>query len=95
MEAGDTLASWSIRRKLIGLGVASAAVALVLAAVAITVDDQITFRATKLENVTAVAAIVGHNAAAALAFDDAASGAKILSGLARQAVDRAGRAVPA
>jgi two-component system, sensor histidine kinase and response regulator len=76
-----SVASWSIRRKLIGLGVASAAVALVLAAVAITTYDQITFRATKLENITAVALIVGHNAAAALAFDDAPSGGKILSGL--------------
>jgi two-component system, sensor histidine kinase and response regulator len=76
------LASWSIRSKLIGLGLASAAVALILAAVAITVYDQITFRATKLENVNVVAAIVGHNAAAALAFDDAVSGAKLLSGLA-------------
>jgi two-component system sensor histidine kinase/response regulator len=75
------LASWTIRRKLIGLGLTSAAVALLLVAVAITVYDQITFRATKLENVNAVAAIVGHNAAAALAFDDPASAVKILSGL--------------
>jgi signal transduction histidine kinase/CheY-like chemotaxis protein len=82
--------SWSIRTKLIGLGVTSAAVALLLAAVAIAVEDQYSFRATKLENVTAVAAIVGHNAAAALAFDDAASGAKILSGLlAKPSITRA------
>jgi signal transduction histidine kinase/CheY-like chemotaxis protein len=78
------LASWSIRRKLIGLGLASAAAALVLAAVAITIYDQVTFRAAKLQNVNMVAAIVGHNAAAALAFDDAASGGKILSGLGAQ-----------
>ena len=85
-----SLSTWTIRRKLIGLGLASAAVALVLAAVAITAYDQITFRATKLENVTAVAAIVGHNAAAALAFDDAASGGKILSGLrAKPSIARA------
>jgi two-component system, sensor histidine kinase and response regulator len=84
------LASWSIRTKLIGLGVTSAAVALLLAAVAMAVEDQSSFRATKLENVTAVAAIVGHNAAAALAFDDAASGAKILSGLrAKPSITRA------
>ena len=75
------LDSWSIRKKLIGLGVASAAVALLLAAVAIIAEDQISYRATKLENVIAAAAIVGHNAAAALAFDDPASGEKILSGL--------------
>ena len=37
-----------------------------------------------------MAAIVGHNAAAALAFDDAASGAKILSGLrAKPSITRA------
>ena len=42
-----------------------------------------------------MAAIVGHNAAAALAFDDAASGAKILSGLrAKPSIARA-VAVPA
>jgi two-component system, sensor histidine kinase and response regulator len=76
-----SLSSWTIRRKLIGLGLASAAVALLLAAVAITVYDQVTFRAMALENATATAAIVGHNAAAALAFDDAASGVKILSSL--------------
>ena len=91
MAAGDRLSPpGPSARKLIGLGVASAAVALMLAAVAITAYDQITFRATKLENVTAVAAIVGHNAAAALAFDDAASGAKILSGLrAKPSIARA------
>jgi two-component system, sensor histidine kinase and response regulator len=76
-----SLDSWSIRTKLIGLGVASAAVGLLLAAVAILTEDHIAFRATQLENVTAVAALVGHNAAAALAFDDAASGGKILTGL--------------
>jgi hypothetical protein len=75
---------------LIGLGLASAGVALLLAAVAITAYDQVTFRATKLDNVTAVAEVVGHNAAAALAFDDAASGAKILSGLrAKPSIGRA------
>ena len=84
------VASWSIRTKLIGLGVASAAVALMLAAAAIIAEDQSSFRATKLENVTAIAAIVGHNAAAALAFDDAVSGAKILSGLrAKPSITRA------
>ena len=84
------LASWSIRNKLISLGVASAAVALVLAATAITTYDQITLRATSLENATVLAAIVGHNAAAALAFDDAISGVKILSGLrAKPSIARA------
>jgi two-component system sensor histidine kinase/response regulator len=85
------LASWTIRKKLIGLGLVSAAVALLLAGVAIIVEDQITFRANTVESVTTVAAIVGHNAAAAIAFDDAVSGAKILGGLhVKPSITRAG-----
>ena len=85
------LASWTIRKKLIGLGLASAAVALLLAGVAVIVEDQVTFRANTVESVTTVAAIVGHNAAAAIAFDDAVSGAKILSGLrVKPSITRAG-----
>jgi two-component system, sensor histidine kinase and response regulator len=85
-----SLASWTLRRKLIGLALVSAAVALLLAGAAIIVADQISFRAIKVENVTAVAAIVGHNAAAAIAFDDAPSGAKILAGLrAKPSITRA------
>ncbi len=79
------LASWTIRQKLVGLGLTSAAVALALAAVALTIYDQVTFRAARLANADVVAAIVAHNAAAALAFDDAAAGAKILSGLRAEA----------
>jgi signal transduction histidine kinase/CheY-like chemotaxis protein len=83
-------ASWTLRSKLIGLALVSSAVALLLAGVAIFVEDQMNVRATKVENLTAVAAIVGHNAAAAIAFDDAHSGAKVLSGLhAKPSITRA------
>ena len=71
----------SLRAKLIGLGVVTATVALLLAGTAIIAYDQFTFRANKLSNVTAVAEIVGLNAAAALAFDDADAAGKILNGL--------------
>jgi hypothetical protein len=77
----DALATLSLRHKLIGFGVVIATVALLLAGTAIIGYDQITFRAIKLSNVTAVAEIVGLNAAAALAFDDAAAAGTILNGL--------------
>ena len=86
-----SLTSWTIRKKLIGLGLASAAVALLLAGAAVIVEDQMSFRASTVESVTTVAAIVGHNAAAAIAFDDAVSGAKILGGLrVKPSITRAG-----
>jgi signal transduction histidine kinase/CheY-like chemotaxis protein len=72
---------FSLRNKLIALGVISATVSLLLAAMAIIAYDQATFRSTKTDNVTAVAELVGHNAAAAIAFDDKAAAAKVLSGL--------------
>jgi signal transduction histidine kinase/CheY-like chemotaxis protein/HPt (histidine-containing phosphotransfer) domain-containing protein len=73
--------SISLRNKLTVLGVVSATVALLLAAVAIIAYDQVTFRAAKLANVTTMAELVGSNAAAALDFDDEASAAKLLRGL--------------
>ena len=78
------------RRKLIGLASSAPPSRCCSPARRSSSTDQISFRATKVENVTAVAAIVGHNAAAALAFDDALSGAKILDGLrAKPSITRA------
>ncbi len=76
-----TFPTLSLRLKLIGLGTVSATVALLLVAVATIAYGYMNVRAEKLTNATAVAEIVGLNAAAALAFDDRSSGAKILSGL--------------
>jgi two-component system, sensor histidine kinase and response regulator len=73
--------SFSIRRKLIALGVISATVALLLAAAGIIAYDQVTYRTAKLANVTALAELVGSNAAAALIFDDTEAATKVLRGL--------------
>ena len=45
--------SWSLRKRLIALGLVSAVVSLVLASVAITFYDQMTFRASELESAEA------------------------------------------
>jgi hypothetical protein len=60
------LNDWSIRQKLIGFATATTAVALLLAGSGMMTYDYVTFRETKLNNVAAIAEVVGLNSAAAL-----------------------------
>ena len=43
--------------------------------------DQVTYRTTKIENVSAIAEIVGLNSTAAIAFDDRDAATRILAAL--------------
>ena len=78
------MADWPIRRKLgflIGVGIA---VALLLACTAFTVHDVRVIRAAKVEQITALADILGSNATTALEFNDPDTAKEVLSSLRLQ-----------
>jgi len=70
-----------IRQKLMWLGLSAAAFAIALAFVSSFIYEVSTFREATREELSALAAVIGNNSAAALVFDDQQSGGKILEGL--------------
>jgi signal transduction histidine kinase/FixJ family two-component response regulator len=78
------LADWPIRRKLGFLTGVGALVALLLACTAFTVHDVRMIRAAKVEQITALADILGSNATTALEFHDPDTAKEVLSSLRLQ-----------
>src|SRR5713101_3178118 len=72
---------FSIRRKLTLIIVVTSSVALLLACTVFITYDRYTFRRAKVEDLTAVADIIGSHSTAALAFGDADSAREILGAL--------------
>ena len=71
----------SIKRKLILITMATSALALLLASVGFVAYDLVRFRQQMSEDLMTQAEIIGLNSSAALAFQDAKTGAEILSAL--------------
>ena len=71
----------SIKSKLVRLGVRSAALALLLACAGFLAYELATFPKSTIEELSALAAVIGSNSTAALAFDDPAVGQDLLDGL--------------
>ncbi|MEH6611270.1 MAG: ATP-binding protein [Halioglobus sp.] len=74
----------SLKQKIIAISMATSAVVLCLAALAIIVTEYIRERQEIIQSVTILSNIVGLNASAALAFDDPNSANEVLSALAEQ-----------
>lgn len=74
----------SINAKLILLAVAAASTALVLSSTAFVVNDVQRIRLSTVEQLAAMASVVGANSTAALQFDDPISAAEMLESLRQQ-----------
>jgi signal transduction histidine kinase/ActR/RegA family two-component response regulator len=73
---------YSIRRKLMGIMLITSSVVLVMVALAVIIDDALSFRAMILEDQRILANIVGSNTSAAVSFDDPEAARETLEGLA-------------
>lgn len=71
----------SIKSKLNLLVLTASGVALLFASVALIINDAGLIRSSKLEQLSALAKVIGANSTAALTFDDAAAAREILSSL--------------
>jgi signal transduction histidine kinase/CheY-like chemotaxis protein len=71
----------SIKRKLIGINMATSTVALMLACCTFLAFELVTFRKTATQQLTTLAQIVAGSSTAALAFDDRRSAAETLAAL--------------
>ncbi|MEW6715711.1 MAG: CHASE sensor domain-containing protein, partial [Nitrospirota bacterium] len=71
----------SIKTKLIRISLFTAGFALILSAMAITINEVIVFKKSTLNELTIQTEIIGSNSAAALMFNDAKAAAEILSAL--------------
>jgi len=71
----------SIKKKLVRFGLLTAALALTLSSAAFLAYEMLTFRRETVQELEAVAAVIGSNSTAALAFEDAAAAAELLAGL--------------
>ena len=89
--AKEFFARLAIKRKLIGLMMLASSAALLLAGLALAGYEWTSSRTDTLSNLQALAAVVGGNSTAAIAFDDAEAGQTILSAL--RAVGEINRAV--
>ena len=78
------LKTLSIKTKLNFLTFVVGGVALTLSATAFVVNDVQMIRATKVQQLSALARVLGSNSTAALTFDDAAAAREILASLALQ-----------
>lgn len=71
----------SIQNKLTRLGVKSSALALLLAVFGFLATELLTYQTTVMDELTALGAVIGDNASAALAFEDEEAGRDLLLGL--------------
>ena len=70
-----------IKQKLITLALLSAGLGLTLACAGFVAHEIVTYRSATLEELTALATVLGNNVTAALVFDDVASVDQVLGGL--------------
>jgi signal transduction histidine kinase len=73
-----------LKRKLTIISLLSSGVALLLACTAFVTHELMTARAALVDDLTSAAAIIGHNSAAALTFDDPESAADTMQSLSTQ-----------
>src|SRR5688572_31733350 len=73
-----------LKRKLTLINLLASGVALLLACTAFVTHELMTVREASVDDLTRAAAIIAHNSAAALTFDDAGSAAETLQSLSTE-----------